>query len=300
MPKVKRIKGPDFDNEDSRYDDGPAPAPKVRARDIPYSVAWFRDRVATYALGTVVCGATMLTLAMWMGGSLGAFGRNFQNGVDVIFRAAGLSITKINVIGLDPLVETKAREVAGVHVGGNILMADPYAIKKNVEQLEAVSGVKVHRFWPDQVTIIADPREPIALWRQEGEDGWKVIDQRGRTFAQASADQYLHLPRIVGQDAAKSAATLVTAMGEYPDLAGRMETAFRVGGRRWDVKFRNGADVALPDDERLVEALGALNLMQARSRVLDLPVTRIDARHPERFALRPMAGVPDDPSHGGA
>ena len=43
---------------------------------------------------------------------------------------------------------------------------------------------------------------------------------------------------------------------------------------------------------KLVEALGALNLMQARNRVLDLPVTRIDARHPERFALRPIAGAP--------
>jgi cell division protein FtsQ len=298
MPKVKRprIKGRDYD-EDEDFDDRPAPA--VRARDIPYSVAWFRDRIATYALGTIICGAAMLTLAAWMGGSLGLFGRNLGNGVDVIFRAAGLSIEKINVIGLDPLVEQRAREAAGIHVGGNILAADPYAIRRRVEQLEAVSGVKVHRFWPDQITIIADPREPIALWQGEGGD-WRVIDQRGRTFAEADPQKYLHLPRIVGQDAAVSAATLVTAMAEYPDLAARMETAYRVGGRRWDVKFSGGADVALPEDVKLVEALGALNLMQARSRVLDLPVTRIDARHPERFALRPTPGGPTAPPAGGA
>ena len=34
--------------------------------------------------------------------------------------------------------------------------------------------------------------------------------------------------------------------------------------------------------------------MQAQSRVLDLPVTRIDARHPERFALQPVPGGPGD------
>jgi cell division protein FtsQ len=297
MPKVSRprIKGPDYDDDD--YDDDEAPArPAVRPRDIPYSVAWFRDRVATYALGTIICGAAMLTLAAWMGGSLGVFGKNFNNGVDVIFRSAGLSIKKINIVGLDPLVEEKAREVAGVHVGGNILMADPYSIKQRVEKLEAVSGVKVHRFWPDQITIIADPREPIALWQGEGDD-WRVIDQRGRTFAHADPEKYLHLPRLVGQDAAASAATLVTAMAEYPDLVARMETAHRIAGRRWDVKFRDGANVALPEDGKLEEALGALNLMQARSRVLDLPVTRIDARHPERFALRP---APGGPSTGGA
>lgn len=297
MPKVNRprIKGPDYDDDDDDYDDV-RPARSVRARDIPYSVAWFRDRIATYALGTIICGAAMLTLAAWMGGSLGVFGRNFSNGVDVIFQSAGLSIKKINVVGLDPLVEEKAREVAGVHVGGNILTADPYAIKQRVEKLEAVSGVKVHRFWPDQITIIADPREPIALWQGEGKE-WRVIDQRGRTFAEADPQKYLHLPRIVGQDAAASAATLVTAMGDFPDLSARMETAYRVGGRRWDVKFRDGANVALPEDAKLSDALGALNLMQARNRVLDLPVTRIDARHPERFALRP---TPGGPSTGGA
>lgn len=298
MPKVKRprIKGPDYDDD---YDD--APQPTVRARDIPYSVAWFRDRIATYALGTIICGAAMVAVAAWMGGSLGAFGKTFNNGIDVIFRSAGLSIEKINVIGLDPLVEQKAREVVGVHVGGNMLMADPYAIRARLEKLDAVSGVKVHRLWPNQITIIADPREPIALWQGEGND-WRVIDQRGRTFAQVDPEKYMHLPRIVGQNAAESAATLVTAMSDYPDLSARMETAYRVGGRRWDVKFRGGANVALPEDEKLVEALGKLNLMQAQNRVLDLPVTRIDARHPERFALQPVPRGPGDPdvSPGGA
>lgn len=296
MPKVKRprIKGPDYDDDD--YEDDRPSRPAVHARDIPYSVAWFRDRIATYALGTIICGAAMLTLAAWMGGSLGAFGKRFASGVDVIFASAGLSIRQVTVVGLDPLVEEKAREVADVHIGDNILNADPYAIKQRVEKLDAVSGVKVHRFWPDQITIIADPREPIALWQGEGGD-WRVIDQRGRTFAEADPEKYLHLPRIVGQDAASSAATLVTAMAEYPDLSARVERAYRIGGRRWDVKFRDGADVAFPEDAKLVEALGALNLMQARSRVLDLPVKRIDARHPERFALQPTPGAP---SAGGA
>ena len=299
MPKVKRprIKGPDYDEDDT--DTRRSPGRAVPARDIPYSVAWFRDRVATYALGTIICGAAMLTLAAWMGGSLGAFGKDFGRGVDVIFQSAGLSIEKINVIGLDPLVEERARDVAGIHVGGNMLSADPYAIRNRVEKLDAVSGVKVHRFWPDQITIIADPRDPIALWQGDSGD-WRVIDQRGRTFAKADPQQFMHLPRIVGQDASEAAATLVTAMQDFPDLADRMETAYRIGGRRWDVKFRAGAEVALPEDAKLAGALDALNLMQARNAVLDLPVTRIDARHPERFALRPMAGSPDASAPGGA
>jgi cell division protein FtsQ len=172
-----------------------------------------------------------------------------------------------------------------------MLSADPYAIKKRVEQLEAVSDVKVHRFWPDQITIMANPRDPIALWQDES-GAYRVIDQKGRTLAEADPQKYMHLPRIAGEDAASAAATLVTAMAGFPDLATRMESATRIGGRRWDVKFRSGGEVSLPEDPRLVEALNALNMMQARNRVLDLPVTRIDARQPERMALTPMAGTP--------
>ncbi|HVY90188.1 MAG TPA: cell division protein FtsQ/DivIB [Hyphomonadaceae bacterium] len=304
MPKVRRprISGPDYqDNDrDDRDERRPAPGPAVRARDIPYSVAWFRDRIATYALGTIICGAAMITCAAWMGGSLGAFGERLNGGFDVIMRSAGLAIDKINVVGLDPLVEQKTREIAGVHVGGNMLMADPYAIKARIEKLDAVSGVKVHRMWPNTITIIADPRQPIALWQGEGGKDWRVIDQKGRTFAQVNPDDFMKLPRIVGDGAAASAATLVTAMQDYPDLAARMDTAYRVGGRRWDVKFKGGADVAMPEDAQLVKALDALNMMQARSRVLDLPVTRIDARHPERFALRPTPGAPEASPPGGA
>ena len=58
MPKVRRpqIAGPAYDDELQPARRRAPPAPTRRARDIPYSVAWFRDRVATYALGTIICG----------------------------------------------------------------------------------------------------------------------------------------------------------------------------------------------------------------------------------------------------
>src|SRR5262245_52789964 len=43
MPKIKRPRDDDYDDEDDNFDE--APQRTVRARDIPYSVAWFRDRI---------------------------------------------------------------------------------------------------------------------------------------------------------------------------------------------------------------------------------------------------------------
>ena len=81
-----------------------------------------------------------------------------------------------------------------------------------------------------------------------------------------------------------------------------MDVAYRIGGRCWDVKLKGRTDVdAFPEDARLMEQLDALNLMQAQNRVLDLPATRIDARHPKYIALQPMPGKPDETaSPGGA
>ena len=65
-------------------------------------------------------------------------------------------------------------------------------------------------------------------------------------------------------------------------------------------EFKGRTDVvAFPDDARLMEQLDALNLMQAQNRVLDLPATRIDARHSKYIALQPMAGAPETTSPGG-
>lgn len=308
MPKVKRpqIAGPGYrDDRDDDRDEAPAPRKSVRARDVPYSVAWFRDRIATYALGTIICGAAMLIVAAWMGGSLGAFGNRMNSGFNVIAQWAGLAVKEVTVNPeVDPLMAAKVIDVAGVKPGDNIMGADPYSIRDRLERVDSVGAVSVQRLWPDKISIHVEQREPVALWQDNGNGGdWRVIDQRGRTFAEADPAKYVHLPRVVGEDAAEAAASLVTAMAEFPNLAARMETAYRIGGRRWDIKFKNRNDVvAFPDDARLVEQLEALNLMQAQNRVLDLPATRIDARHPKYIALQPMPGVPEKTttSPGGA
>jgi cell division protein FtsQ len=301
MPKVKRprIAGPAY--EDERTEAPAAPRAAVRARDIPYSVAWFRDRVATYALGTIICGAAMLTIAAWMGGSLGAFGQRMNSGFNVIARWAGLAVENVHVNAeVDQLMAERVKHVAGVTVGDSIMSADPYAIRDRLERIDSLGAVSVQRLWPNKIDIHVEQREPSALWQDKVNGDWRVIDQRGRTFAEADANKYMHLPRVVGEDAAEAAATLVSSIREFPNLADRMETAYRIGGRRWDVKFKGRTDVvAFPDDARLMEQLDALNLMQAQNRVLDLPATRIDARHPKYIALQPMPGAPAETSTPG-
>jgi cell division protein FtsQ len=249
-----------------------------------------RDKASTYAFGTVVCGAAMVAMAAWMGGSLGGFGESIGSGFNVISRAFGVSVDKIVIVGLDPEIEEKARVAARIDSGDSMFAADPYAIQRRIEALDAVAGVSVHRFWPDQVTIIAETRSPLALWEKDGE--WRVIDNNGRTFAKVDPEDFMTLPRVSGEGADQAAAGLLAVVADYPAISDRLETAYRVAGRRWDMRFKGGVSVSLPEDAGIKPAMQALNLLETRNRLLELPLVQIDARHPDRFALRPAAGAP--------
>jgi cell division protein FtsQ len=295
MSKVKRprIKAPERESE-------PEAAPAaVRARPTGFEPGSpLRDKVVTYSFGTMVCGAAMVAAAAWMGGSLGGIQQGMGAGADNIMRSVGLSIDKVVVLGLEPAVELRVREAAGVAEGDNMFAADPEAIRRRLGRLDAVTGVSVYRFWPDQITIVAEARQPMALWRSD--DDWKVIDHNGRTFAEANPTDFMHLPRVQGVGADVSAAAFLAELEDYPVLEERVEVATRVGERRWDVEFAGGVVATLPEDLRLNDALADLNMLAVRSQVLDMPVAHIDVRHPDRFAIRPVPGAPEEPIAGGA
>ena len=204
MPKVKRpqIAGPAYDDElDAPPRRRAPPPPARRARDIPYSVAWFRDRIATYALGTIICGAVMLTIAAWMGGSLGAFGNRMNNGFNVIAGWAGIvgqgrqglpasdgEPTRI-CTPIDGQLTAKVLEAAEVPMAPASCRRIPHGIRDRIEKLD-VGAVSVQRLWPDRIRIDVEQRKPIALSQEDGEGGaWRVVDQSGRAFAEADLTQ---------------------------------------------------------------------------------------------------------------
>ncbi|MBI1340306.1 FtsQ-type POTRA domain-containing protein [bacterium] len=288
MSKVKRpqiVKTPRRDQEAEAL-----PPPRLRPRGPQTYGEFLRRQVSAYAFGTLLCGAAMIALAAWLGGSLGSFGKRMDAGFDVIMRASGLTLQEVVVMGLDEGVEARVREAAGLDYGLSMLKADPQLVRARLEALDPVGAVSVHRLWPDQVTIIAEERAPMALWKLDGD--WRVIDQRGRVFSELVARTYRDLPRVEGPGAAEAAGLLLTILSRHPDLAERLESAERIGGRRWDVTFEPGVEVAMPEDARLAEAIEALQREQVEHKLLDQPLERIDARHSERFALRPIAADP--------
>ena len=77
-------------------------------------------------------------------------------------------------------------------------------------------------------------------------------------------------------------------LNQEPRLARQVISAVRVGKRRWNVEFRNGIQVRLPEADPH-SAWRRLARLDARHQLLARDVRMIDMRLPDRLILRPGA-----------
>ena len=253
-------------------------------------------RVSSVLFGIVMLIAIVVATAAWMGGSLSQFESKFANFVDDTARVVGVSVSDVSVVGLEqnPALARDIRDAAMIAPGENMFRADPHLIQRRVENTRKVLNVRVHRLWPDQVVIIADAAEPVALWH----DGkyWRVVDSLGRTIPEARAEDHKNLIRMAGYGAPDAAPQLVKVMLETPELMEKIAIATRVSNRRWDLRVVSGASVHLPEDEHLGRALARLNGLEQRAEISKRPLEQIDLRSEDRVYLSPTPGTRPDPS----
>jgi cell division protein FtsQ len=245
-------------------------------------------RVSSIFFGIAMLIAILVATAAWMGGSLSQIGIRFGGFIDDTARMAGLHVRDVRAPGLEedyPALATEVRAAAMIEPGENMFRADPYVIRHRVEATQKVLNVRVHRLWPGQVLIFAEPSQPVALWH-DGRD-WKVVDGLGRLLPDMSAQEHGTLLRLAGREAPIAAPALVEALTGVPELETRLAVATRVGERRWDLRFVNGVTVRLPEDAAMPQALERLDRLQLRTALTQRPVEMIDLRSAGRIYLKP-------------
>ncbi|MEO0467052.1 MAG: FtsQ-type POTRA domain-containing protein [Pseudomonadota bacterium] len=248
-------------------------------------------KVSSVLLGLAMVAALVVTAAAFMGGSLSRVEHRFANTTDSMARGVGLSVETVIVIGLDhdPLLASDVRAAAMVEPGENMFRADPHAIKSRVESIRKVVNVRVHRLWPDQVVIMADPAEPIALL--ETATGWTAIDSLGHEMDGISPEQAGGLIRASGEGAAGALPDLDWTLFEFPELRARLHRAERVADRRWDLHLNSGQLIRLPRDSEMVAALYELDDLARRAPVFSTVAAGIDLRVAGNIYITPAVNL---------
>ena len=196
---------------------------------------------------------------------------------------AGFAIKSIEITGQRLTADRDIIRLLTLGSGQSILTFDVAEAQARLKWLRAVDSARIRKIYPDRIIVDILEKTPIARWRL-GNITW-LIDDRGQRIGTAGTS-YSDLPLIVGSGAADDSAIMMRLMDKYPDLKTGLVALSRISDRRWDLIYKSGLRVQLPETGTS-EALMRLEQYQAEYQLLDRDVTRIDLRVEGLVTLKP-------------
>ena len=141
----------------------------------------------------------------------------------------------------------------------------------------------MRKVYPNRIIVSIVEKLPVARWRV-GDVTW-LIDGRGEKIGTDVAS-YTELPLVIGEGASDDAVAMVRVLGRHASLQNGLAALSRIGDRRWDLIYRNGLRVQLPESG-VAQALDRLEMYERDYALLDRDVTQIDLRVPGLVTLKP-------------
>jgi cell division protein FtsQ len=238
-----------------------------------------RRIVSMTAMGALALGLGVAQLTGVLGAALHGADTSIMKGLV----SAGLSVQSIQVTGrhrTDPQALRAALEVAR---GQSLLHLDLEDMRRRVEALGWVKSAELYRSLPNTLRLEITERQAFALWQYKGK--LQLIDGDGTVITSARPEDFFGLPLVVGKGAADDARELESLLADEPALASQVAAAVRVGDRRWNIQFRNGVEVRLPQ-EHPQAAWARLATLEREHGLLERDIVHVDMRLADRLIIR--------------
>lgn len=238
--------------------------------------------VAVLGLATAVITASVFWWSYDFGISAAA-SRAWNGALAGASSAMGFAVRHVTVEGRDRAPLDLIREATAIRKGQPLLASDLAAMRERLEEIGWIKHARIRRQLPDTLVIELTEREPAALWQHKGE--LYLVDDEGAVITQQGLDAYAGLPIMVGDQAAEGARSILTELSSKPELFRQVASAIFVGGRRWNVRFNNGVEVKLPEQEP-GKAWEYLAELEDSRRILSRDIAAVDLRFPDRIYIR--------------
>ena len=238
---------------------------------LPVSQRTLRRNVA------ITIGGLALIAAIIIAGVMGVWRRT---GDEIVRQTAiaGLEVRHVEVTGTRELALLPVYQAALPGRNNAMLTSDLPAIRDRLRALPWVADASVSRRLPDTLAIAITERRPVALWQHR--QRLQAIDITGAVLTHDRLERFASLPLVVGPGANTRVREFLTLAATAPTLALKVDAAVLVGGRRWDLKFKTGETLSLPDT-----AIDATKALKTFARLDDSQQGLLGGRF-ERFDMR--------------
>jgi cell division protein FtsQ len=230
---------------------------------------------------TAVCGGVYW---LWHSGIVRHYGIMTQ---ERYFQETGRMGLKLQNVYLEGQHYTDSQSILSaldVKIGQPILSIPINRIRERLEQLDWVQYAAVDRQLPHTLHISIVERTPIAIWQNAKQ--FYLVDTEGNVIVADHVERFDKLMVLVGDDAPLYAKSLLQLLHSEPKLVEGVVSAIRVGERRWNVRFKNGTEVKLPEKNQEV-AWHFLSELQQKKQVLDGNNSVVDLRVHGKVYVKP-------------
>lgn len=245
---------------------------------LPFSEGQLHRIFLAMILGVVAVGA-------WMMASFAGVPAMARDQIAVLAHDAGFELHNVNVRGTNNLNELKIYQIALGDRDRAMPFVDVGALRERLLALSWVQDARVSRQLPDTLVIDIVERKPVAVLQKI--DRLVLIDQEGHELEAVSEARAKGKLRLKGPGAGRQVAALSELIDAAPALRSQLRSAEWVGNRRWNLTFKTGQILALPEGkETSAKALMTFAQLDGRNRLLGGKAVAFDMRAPDRIYLR--------------
>jgi cell division protein FtsQ len=247
-------------------------------QSLPFTQAEVQRFLTWAILGVLLIAA--LLVANWFGVPQAAYRQ-----VGVMTAKAGFEVRDIEVVGMRRVDQMKVYDMVLDHTNEPMLLVDIDEIQRDLSSYGWIKQVRVSRQLPDKLFIEIGERKPVAVWQDNG--NYKLLDDQGKVLESISEAEIGNMPIVNGPNANRNLASLNDLLDNAQSLKSQVAGATWVGNRRWDIRFKSGETLALPEGEQLAaQALVNFTRMDGVHRLLGRNIIHFDLRDPDRMYMR--------------
>nr|WP_282099714.1 FtsQ-type POTRA domain-containing protein [Qipengyuania qiaonensis] len=201
---------------------------------------------------------------------------------------AGFEVSRVRVSGVERMNEQLVYERVLAEQDRPMPLVDLTEVRERLLDLPWVADARVSRQLPGTLKIDIVERVPHAVLRKPGR--LVLIDPHGHELEPIGAEDAKGKLLIEGPGAARQVQELGRLLDAAPALKPQIASAEWVGNRRWNLTFKTGQLLALPEGDLGAPALVKFAQLDGMHRLIGGKPIAIDMRVPDRAYLRCQGG----------